>query len=192
MAGTKTWADGDTITAADLNGFVRDQWITICTSGSRPSTTQVGRTIFETDTLRYHVWDGTGWRWILGGTSAFAPTFTQSSALTVGSPSGANVYTMHGDWLQADYFATFATSGIAGNNIVVTLPVAVVGSQRCIGTYDFLDSGTAVYCGTVYATSPTTAILISSGNAQGIGNAPSFAVNGTNDSISMSLRYKAR
>lgn len=61
MAGTKTWADGDAITAADLNGFVRDQWTTICTSGTRPSTTQTGRTIFETDTRRTLVWDGTAW-----------------------------------------------------------------------------------------------------------------------------------
>lgn len=61
MAGTKTWADGDTITAADLNGFVRDQWTTICTSGTRPSTTQTGRVIYETDTRRTLAWDGTAW-----------------------------------------------------------------------------------------------------------------------------------
>ena len=81
MAGTKTWADGDALTAADLNGFVRDQWTTICTSGTRPSTSQTGRHIYETDTRRTLVWDGTAWAIVREDQwSTYTPAWTAASA----------------------------------------------------------------------------------------------------------------
>lgn len=80
MAGTKTWADGDAITAADLNGFVRDQWTTICTSGTRPSTTQTGRLIYETDTRRTLVWDGAAWAIVREDQwTTYTPTWTAAT-----------------------------------------------------------------------------------------------------------------
>lgn len=80
MAGTKTWTDADVVTAADLNGFVRDQWVTICTSGTRPSTTQTGRLIYEADTRRTLLWDGTAWAIVREDQwTAYTPTWTAAT-----------------------------------------------------------------------------------------------------------------
>lgn len=63
MAGDHTYTAGEEPTAANLNEWIRDQVITICTSATRPSSggPVEGRTIWETDTNRFKVFDGTNW-----------------------------------------------------------------------------------------------------------------------------------
>lgn len=58
----KTWALNDVLTAADMNSHVRDQGVTICTSSTRPTGIVDGKSIYETDTDRLYVYDGSTWQ----------------------------------------------------------------------------------------------------------------------------------
>lgn len=144
MAGTKTWADGDVVTAADLNGFVRDQWITVCTAGTRPTTTQEGRTIFETDTDRYYWWNGASWADLatVGAWPTWTPTVTQG--VTPTSVNVASRYHKVGRSVTAMSQKSFSTTGTAATAIYSTLPFnASFTNQNAIGTFNFYD-GTGV------------------------------------------------
>lgn len=61
----KTWNVGDVLTAADMNTYVRDQSIITCTAATRPTglTASDKAFIYETDTGRFYVWDGTALAW---------------------------------------------------------------------------------------------------------------------------------
>ena len=48
------------LTAADVNDYLAEQAVIVCTSSTRP-TAQFGLTIFETDTLLLLTYEGTGW-----------------------------------------------------------------------------------------------------------------------------------
>lgn len=57
MAGVKRWAVGEVLKAQDLNNYVADQTVIICTTASRPSGLAVGQLISCTDTdcIQRHV-----------------------------------------------------------------------------------------------------------------------------------------
>ncbi|MDF5755828.1 hypothetical protein [Spongiactinospora sp. TRM90649] len=57
----KTFNAGDVLTAADVNGYLMQQSVIVCTSGTRPGSPVTGMTILETDTGRYMLWDGSSW-----------------------------------------------------------------------------------------------------------------------------------
>lgn len=64
VSGDKTWVTNDVLTAADLNGYVRDQWITVCTSATRPASPVNGRRIYETDTGFGKIYNSTSATWV--------------------------------------------------------------------------------------------------------------------------------
>jgi hypothetical protein len=158
MAGTKTWADGDALTAADLNGFVRDQWITICTSGTRPSTSQTGRHIYETDTRRMLMWDGAAWIVVREQDWAtFTPTWTASTT----NPTLGNG-TLQGWWRYAtpktidiDYALTIGSTTALGSGVWrLSTPSSLVGP------------GWLQVCGSwLTGTGPSSGVAFSGSNA---------------------------
>lgn len=58
--GYKTFIPG-TLSSSDVQGYLMNQSVITCTSGTRPGTPVTGMTIFETDTLVHRVWSGSGW-----------------------------------------------------------------------------------------------------------------------------------
>lgn len=76
----RTWSDGNVPTATDVNTLFRDQVITTCTSGTRPSSPVDGRVIFETDTRKFLQYSTTftAWRDMLpmGAWTAYTPPWT--------------------------------------------------------------------------------------------------------------------
>ena len=54
----KTWSVGDVLTASDVNAYLMQQTVIVCTSGTRPSSPVTGMTIYETDTDLYRRWTG--------------------------------------------------------------------------------------------------------------------------------------
>jgi hypothetical protein len=198
MAGTKTWADGDVLTAADLNGYVRDQWITVCTSGTRPTTTQEGRTIYETDTDRHYVWDGAAWV-NLAQTNApftYTPTLTASSSNpTLGA--GSTISGQHwivGKLCTVQVAIGTGAAGFAGGSGAwrVSIPVtAAAGSFTAFGSGRIVDTGVNVYALVPYI-SPGTAymeFLTTVSPAGQMTNSSPFTI-GQSDSLDAQITYR--
>lgn len=57
----KTFTAGSVLTAADVNDYLMKQVVITCTSGTRPGTPNEGMTIYETDTDRIMVYNGSAW-----------------------------------------------------------------------------------------------------------------------------------
>lgn len=58
----KTFNAGDVLTAADMNTYLMNQAVISCTSGSRPGSPTDGMVIYETDTDKMLLREGTVWR----------------------------------------------------------------------------------------------------------------------------------
>ena len=121
MATTEnTWSDNDVATAALLNNL-EDTVIVRCDSASRPTGVE-GRLIFETDTNKLMIYDGSAWRLAGGsGWTSFTPTWTN---LTVGS--GTNVgeyrYADGGMWVRGSF--TYGSGSAVGTAPRLTLPAS--------------------------------------------------------------------
>lgn len=59
--GLHTFAVGEVLTAANVNNYLMNQTIIVCTSGTRPGSPVEGMTIYETDTDRYMSYSGSAW-----------------------------------------------------------------------------------------------------------------------------------
>lgn len=141
MAGSHTYLPDEVLTDTTLNGYVRDQVITICTSGTRPTTTQVGRTIRETDTGHELVWDGSGWvdmgGWL--GWTSWTPVWTQG----VSTPSFTNVrsvYTRRGRTVHVSSMITLTSAGTAGAGFLCSLPVTPASAAAAFHGSWFYDN----------------------------------------------------
>lgn len=190
MAGTKTWADGDVVTAADLNGFVRDQWITICTAGTRPSTSQEGRTIFETDTDRYLRWDGAAWQLVkcLGAWDTWAPTVTQSTTPTQTVTDGRVI--KEGRRVSGKALFSFTTNGTASSPLQIVLPYAVPAAPQPVGTWMYIAPGVMIYSGIIVATAASTALFHTGVNVDWFGASPARTIT-NGDSLHITIDYLA-
>lgn len=147
MAGTRTWADGDVPSASDFNGYFRDQVVTICTSGTRPTTSQNGRLIFETDTNRYYRWSTalSAWVHILGGSVTWSNPMT---GVTIGDGTWAGSYTRSGDLVIVSGKLTWGSTTSISGTIGLTLPISPTagGALWCHARANYATghSGTAV------------------------------------------------
>lgn len=57
----KQWGAGDILTAADVNTYLMNQSVIVCTSGTRPGSPVEGMVIAETDTDRVYIYSGSAW-----------------------------------------------------------------------------------------------------------------------------------
>ena len=194
---TKTWSNGDVLSASDLNTYVRDQWITICTAGTRPTTSTDGRVIYETDTNRYYRWStgSSSWVLILGGSETwidYTPTVTQSGALTITNTSSR--YRLSGKTCTVAVLLTMTSAGTGGSPVLCSLPVtAAVTSDRVIGAGEVIDTSNAQYAGAACLVASGTYVAIRNGGTTTatyyVGSDPNFAVaNG--DKLSFTVTYE--
>lgn len=112
-----TAASGQPITADLWNADVRNQVIARVTSSTRPSAATAGQYIYETDTQRVYVYNGT--TWILSGGNAawvtYTPTLTASTTNpTLGTGSTATGrYSRDGRTVNAQVDIVFGSSGVS-------------------------------------------------------------------------------
>ena len=115
----RTWATGETITAALLNA----QSPTLCTSATRPTGGNLyeGVIITETDTDRVLYYDGTGWIILMEPTQSYTPTLTNA---TLGN--GTITGTSHRSDGWCDVSVTFAlgSTSTVGTDPAIGLPYA--------------------------------------------------------------------
>lgn len=135
--------------------------ITTCLSTSRPTGSDLyaGKYIYETDTSRTLLYDGTGW--IIMNEPAV--TFTPVWASGITTTGGTNTGTYHRNDGYVDFAASFtlgAGSAITGN-VTLTLPiVAASGITGATFEATYLNaSATHTYIGIVTATTSTLTLL---------------------------------
>lgn len=85
----KTFTAGSVLTAADVNDYLMKQTVIVCTSGTRPGSPNEGMTIFETDTDRLQVYDGSAWSEIgINATSLPRCSATRGTTQTIANNTG--------------------------------------------------------------------------------------------------------
>lgn len=126
----KLWTTGELLTAADVNTYLANQVITVCTSGARPSSPGNGMFIHETDTGKTMMWNGSAWKARMSGRISWTPLLTSTGTNpTLGTGSSTSGwYTYTPDGVFATFFVKFGTSGVAVGTGNYQLNVPVTGS----------------------------------------------------------------
>lgn len=63
--GYHTFVAGEVLTAANVNTYLMNQAVIVCTSGTRPASPTAGMLIWETDTNTNRMWDGAAWQVVI-------------------------------------------------------------------------------------------------------------------------------
>lgn len=87
----KTFTAGSVLTAADVNDYLMEQVVIACTSGTRPGSPNEGMTIYETDTDRYAVHNGTDWVYPLVSVTKTSAAQSVTSSTTITDMTGVAV-----------------------------------------------------------------------------------------------------
>lgn len=88
----KVFSGGATLSAADLNDYLMEQSIIVCTSGTRPASPAEGWTIYETDTDLYLMYSGSAWVTLAqpGAWTSYTPVLKGASAGTSATLDGTS------------------------------------------------------------------------------------------------------
>ena len=156
--GYKQWSAGDVLTAADINAYLMNQAVIVCTSGTRPSSPVEGMTIAETDTDRILTYDGTNWQVVAyyGDGESYTPALLGSTTNpTMGTPTVLGRYWRRGSRrVDVHIWIKIGAGFSAGSGAyAVTLPVnvnATYNRQQLPMTF-FDTSATAYYRGFAHA-----------------------------------------
>lgn len=125
----KTFTAGEILTASDVMTYLMNQVVVVCTSGTRPSSPTDGRMIYETDTDRLMVHDGSDWREL---SMTNAPRAQVSRSTTQSIPDGVQT-TM--TWQEVDYDNRGMWS--AGSPSRLTVPAGMGGIYFCTATLEY-------------------------------------------------------
>jgi hypothetical protein len=166
----------------------------ICTSSTRPASPFEGQKIYETDTSREYLWDGSAWVQAneYGQWQTWTPTVTQN--VTLGVSVNYSRYTVIGKTVHANVAANITSgTGTAGYGVSMSLPVAsAAGSPLRIGSCHVYDASAGTrYTGMAELDSTTGFRFVGdwSGGLQWGWN-PSIAAT-VSDQFSASITYEA-
>lgn len=121
----------------------------VCTSTSRPSTPFDGMMIYETDTDRLAIWNGTAWTYVTGTKfiewTSFTPTWTN---LTAGNATQSFAYSEHGNTMFIEGRMTLGSTSSVGTNPSFAIPNSRTSTGFLLGGFLRLeDTGTQNYFG---------------------------------------------
>jgi hypothetical protein len=116
-------SDGSVYTSAFHDSYVRQQVIAQVTSATRPTGVE-GRVIYETDTNRMMIYNGSAWMFLRTESETYTPTLGSMVVGTGGSASNTAVYSFSGGVLTIAGTVQFGTSGATypGASNTITLP----------------------------------------------------------------------
>ena len=156
----------------------------VCTSSTRPASPYEGQMIYETDTDKVLVWNGSAWRFLNtpqttepGVWTSFTPSWTN---LTVGNGTVSAHYSIVNKILFVRVKFTMGSTSSMGDPLRMTLPASLTqntDAQESIGWAQLTDTGVASYTGFVNVSSSTqvTIAVINASSTYGQTN----NVNGT-------------
>jgi len=172
----------------------------VCTSSTRPTGVNLftGRTIFETDTKQWLMWDGSSWLYrggALQGTWSFAVTGATSGTGSVGNGTVSANYFRSGDWV--DFWVRFtlgSTTSFAPTvgSLAFNLPIATtMAGTTPIGSGLISDSssGDRFVVAVLVETSTTVTLPLTRASSAITSDSVPWSW-ATNDTIRYSGRYK--
>ena len=166
--------------------------IKVVTSATRPTgaSRYVGQRIYETDTLRELLYDGTGWVIMSEPNQSWTPSF---GSVTGGSTALAGYYQRSDGYIFIWGRLTFGAAPSALSGPTIALPVQASSLLNGQLNVSFGDTGTTVYPGLhdSSTTNPTLYALAASGSYVSLANV-SLTVPftfGATDTIAVSGRY---
>lgn len=118
----KTFTSGAVLTAAEVNTYLMQQAVIVCTAATRPSAPVEGMRIVETDTDLELVYDGAAWVTMgkYGAWVAYTPTFSG----TIGNGTLTGAWVRHGRLIHFRAGVTWGTTtSHAAATQTLTLPV---------------------------------------------------------------------
>lgn len=135
--------------------------ITVHTSSTRPTGVDVyaGKYIYESDTSRTLMYDGTGWVIMNEPTQSFTPAWPTGLTTTSGTNTGN--YKRSDGWIDINVRFTFGASSAVTGSVSMTLPINAVSgvnpTQFSVAFYD--SSAVLTYLG-ANATPNTTTLTL--------------------------------
>lgn len=171
-----------------------NRYYTVCTSSTRPASPFDGQCIYETDTDKLRIYNGTSW-WTVGvsgnNVTSYTPvTLTQSSSVT-NTVLVSEYQIINGvcEW----WFCISATaSGTGGIALYLTLPVtsAAADSRHCGAGAIFDVSASELYSGSFEMPTTNTIGFVSDGSVSAYwGSSPNIAI-ASGDTIRGHVRYR--
>lgn len=196
----KTFTAGSVLTAADVNDYLMEQVVITCTSGTRPGSPNEGMTIYETDTDRIMVYNGSAWTLAAAlGTALPRCSVSRSTNQSI-AENTANVLI---SWTVEDYdvgsmFAATSTtaatipSGWGGLYLITaniqwaangtgyrSMQINTSGSERVRHTIFPVGSGPATRMGISYIANLAAGATVTIGLFQNIGGGTALNIEAT-------------
>lgn len=132
------------VPASEMNDYLMEQCVIQCTSATRPSSPNEGMTIYETDTDRFLVHDGTTWqRAIALSASARTGCVLQRAAVQSINDATETTVSWDSEVTDSDGFIT-APSG------TITIPSGLGGLYAVTARTDWSSNVLAAYNGTAF------------------------------------------
>lgn len=173
----------------------------VCTSSTRPTAPYEGQVIYETDTDKTLVWNGSAWLYLstpqtteIGATVSYTPTLTN---ITLGNGTLSSRYSLTNKFVHYEGKITFGTTtSISGANPQISLPFTSAQSFQIAGNVIYADSGVATYSGLPFIIGTTTFYLYISNFATAYGSEVPVSSTvpftwGNLDSITWSMHYQS-
>ena len=118
----KSFAAG-VLTSAEVNTYLMNQSVIVCTSATRPGSPNEGMTIYETDTDYYKVYSGSAWEDVLkaGPWTSYTPSIFSSGGGTnwsLGNGTVEGAYQKIGRLVMGWASVTFGSTSVFGTNIL--------------------------------------------------------------------------
>jgi hypothetical protein len=123
-----------------------------------------------------------------GAWTDFTPTWSTSGGTTIAATVSYARYTQIGKNVFAQVSLVCTTGGGSGY-FRATLPVAVAGATRIIGSFMYTDSGTAFYSGTCLMLTSTQIVLAGYNTADYLGGVPAITA-AAGDVLRYSVNYE--
>jgi hypothetical protein len=143
-ATTKSYVDGLIQDTANFAEDVVDSVRFICTSTTRPAAglRYVGQEIFETDTKRTRIWDGTRWECVRQSHTLFTPVWSGFTSLGGGYTVGGSYAVIGPRMVRCNMWLKAGAGASMGNGrLAVTLPFPAAGYPQQFGQGSLLIDG---------------------------------------------------
>lgn len=121
----KTFTSGSTLPASDLNTYLMNQAVIVCTSGTHPGSPPTGQVIYETDLDLFKYWNGSAWKTPMP-TKVGRVNFQRTASVTANTLVGVAPPT-------SAYHTASITDGSTSSNDTITVlqDCLVLMSMQC-------------------------------------------------------------